>query len=311
MRPRVLQLNEFITGITAIVRSAIGERIELRCELAPNLPAIWADEASVEQVLTHLALNARDAMPAGGCLTVSTAEVKVDVHDAARHVEARPGVFVRLSVSDSGVGMDQATRARIFEPFFTTKEVNKGSGMGLATVYGITRQHEGWIEVTSAPGAGSTFSIFLPPTDRAPEPTVVLGAAMPHSGDERTILIVEDDGAVRELVKEILEYHRYRVFEAEHADAALVVWEQHAAEIELLLTDMVMPGSANGLELSRMLLARKPELKVIYTSGYSSELFASDVELHDGVNYLPKPYLSDKLTAILANAFQDNGAAHR
>jgi CheY-like chemotaxis protein len=215
---------------------------------------------------------------------------------------------VRLSVSDAGVGMDAATRARIFEPFFTTKEVNKGTGMGLATVYGITRQHEGWIDVVTAPGEGSTFSVYFPLTDRTPDlPTPPLEAS-PNAGYAHTILIVEDDHAVRELVKEILEYHDYRVLEAENADAALVVWENHAPEIELLLTDMVMPGSANGLELSRLLLARKPGLKVIYTSGYSADLFSSDVKLREGVNYLPKPYLSDKLTTILAKAFQAGAA---
>ncbi len=308
MRPRVLQLNEFVSELAGILRSAIGERVELRCHLEKGLPAIWADEASLEQVLMHLTLNARDAMPEGGCITITTDEVKVDAEMASHHAEARPGVFVRLRVSDTGVGMDEATRARIFEPFFTTKEVNKGSGMGLATVYGITKQHEGWIEVTTAPGEGSTFAIYLPLTERAPETPPAPDALPVHSGHAHTILVVEDDAAVRELVKEILEFHKYRVLEAENADAALAVWERHAADIELLLTDMVMPGSANGLQLSRELLARKPELKVIYTSGYSSDLFGSDVKLREGVNYLPKPYLSHKLTAILANAFQGNGA---
>ncbi len=307
MRPRVVRLNEFISHGMSVLQSAIGERVTLRWDLAEGLPPIWADEASLEQVILHLTMNARDAMPNGGVILITTELREVSAESAAQHAEARPGTFVRFSVTDTGAGMDLSTRARIFEPFFTTKEVNKGSGMGLATVYGITKQHEGWIEVITAPGAGSTFAVYFPPTDRMPDPTPALPDASTDTSHDHTILIVEDDGAVRELVKEILESHDYRVYEAENADAALVVWEQNSAEIELLLTDMVMPGSANGLELSRLLLAKKPELKVIYTSGYSSDLFGSDVKLREGVNYLPKPYLSSKLTGILSNAFDPNG----
>jgi len=307
MRPRVMLLNEFISDIVSVLQSAIGERVSLRWEPAATLAPIWADEASLEQVLIHLSMNARDAMPNGGVILITTQLIVITPELATLHAEGRPGSFVRLSVTDTGSGMDVATRARIFEPFFTTKEVNKGSGMGLATVYGITKQHEGWIEVVSAVGAGSTFAIYFPVTERQPDLPTVPSATPSPLAQEHTILIVEDDGAVRELVKEILECNDYRVFEAENADTALLVWEEHAAEIELLLTDMMMPGSANGLELSRMLLAKKPELKVIYTSGYSSDLFGSDVMLREGVNYLPKPYLSNKLTAILANAFEANG----
>jgi two-component system cell cycle sensor histidine kinase/response regulator CckA len=303
MRPRVLQLNEFVEVVIAMLQSALGERYQLRMRLGSGLHPIWADESSLEQVMMHLALNARDAMSGGGDIIITTAEVSVDEEAATQHPEARPGTFVRLSVSDSGTGIDDATRAHIFEPFFTTKEVNKGSGMGLATVYGITKQHDGWIEVITAPGEGSTFSVYFPLTDRVAETPVAVTTLPVHSGNAHTILLVEDDDAVRELVKEILEYHEYRVLEADSADAAMLVWEAYADEIELLLTDMVMPGSANGLELSRWLLARRPELKVIYSSGYSADLFGSDVQLREGVNYLPKPYLTNKLTAILARAF--------
>jgi len=307
MRPRVVQLNEFVGDIVSVLQSAAGERVTLRWDLAENVPPIWADEASLEQVLLHLTMNARDAMPNGGVILITTQLSDVSAATAALTAEARPGRFVRLSVTDTGAGMDMTTRARIFEPFFTTKEVNQGSGMGLATVYGITKQHDGWIEVITALGGGSTFAIYFPVTDRTPDLPPALPTASTPAAQDHTILIVEDDGAVRELVKEILESQAYRVYEAENADDALVVWEQHAPEIELLLTDMVMPGSANGLELSQMLLAKKPELKVIYTSGYSSDLFGSDVKLRESVNYLPKPYLSSKLTAILANAFDPNG----
>ncbi len=187
----------------------------------------------------------------------------------------------------------------IFEPFFTTKETNKGTGMGLATVYGITKQHDGWIDVSTELGKGSQFRVFLPTTDRPAEPPESAMFPTTPTGDSSTILVVEDDEAVRCLVKEVLDHNGYRVLEAEHGEAALEVWKEHGSEIDLLLTDMVMPGSVNGLELSQRLLAEQPDLKVIYTSGYSAELFGSDIQLEDGRNYLPKPYLSAKLTSIL------------
>jgi CheY-like chemotaxis protein len=198
--------------------------------------------------------------------------------------------------------MDDATRSRIFEPFFTTKETHKGTGMGLATVYGITKQHEGWIEVATEIGKGSQFRVFFPSTDRVAEPLKMANENAVPLGSESTILIVEDDEAVRSLVREVLDHNGYRVLEAEHGEAALEIWKEHADEIDLLLTDMVMPGSVNGLELSLRLLAEQPDLKVIYTSGYSAELFGSDIHLEDGRNYLPKPYLSAKLTNILHRA---------
>ncbi|MEA3210721.1 MAG: two-component system, cell cycle sensor histidine kinase and response regulator CckA [Chthoniobacter sp.] len=304
LRPRVLRLNEVLNDLIEMLRRVIGERIELRCEGVQDLPPIWADQASVEQVIMNLALNARDAMPAGGSITIVTKAVQVRLDATVRNAEAVPGDYICLSVTDTGMGIDEATRARIFDPFFTTKEVNKGTGLGLATVYGITKQHDGWVDVITAPGQGSTFSVFLPVTERVVEAADLPRFLPDRAGPTRTLLIVEDDASVRSLVKEILELHDYRVLEAESADAAHLVWQQHAGEIELLLTDMVMPGSANGLELSRQLLALKPELKVIYSSGYSAELFGSDAELEEGVNYLPKPYLFHQLTAILRQAFE-------
>jgi CheY-like chemotaxis protein len=211
---------------------------------------------------------------------------------------------VRLSITDTGVGMDEATRLRIFEPFFTTKEVSKGTGMGLATVYGIVKQHKGWVEVESVVNQGSTFTIYLPTTSQSEEAPVVRPHTPMVPGHEPTILVVEDDAAVRSLVKEVLLQNDYRVIEADSADEALQLWPMHRDEVDLLLTDIVMPGAANGIELAEMLLGDKPELKVIYTSGYSGDLFTSDVQLHEGHNYLPKPYLSSKLTSILRNALE-------
>ncbi|MEP6671794.1 MAG: ATP-binding protein, partial [Chthoniobacter sp.] len=302
MRPRVLSLNTLIRDLTTMLRRLIGEQLELSCEMAENLPPIWADQTGLEQVIMNLTLNARDAMPRGGRITITTSPVSVTIADTEKNPEARAGDFTLLSVSDTGTGMDAATRSRIFEPFFTTKETHKGTGMGLATVYGITKQHEGWIEVATEVGKGSQFRVFFPVTDRAAEPLPVDTHSATPANSESTILIVEDDEAVRSLVREVLDHSGYRVFEAEHGEAALEIWKEHSQEIDLLLTDMVMPGSVNGLELSLRLLADQPDLKVIYTSGYSAELFGSDVRLEDGRNYLPKPYLSAKLTTILHRA---------
>ena len=302
MRPRVLSLNTLIRDLTSMLRRLIGEQIELRCDLADNLPSVWADQTGLEQVVMNLTLNARDAMPKGGRITITTAKIQITTADVERNPEAQMGEFAMLSVSDNGMGMDDATRSHIFEPFFTTKETHKGTGMGLATVYGITKQHGGWIEVATEVGKGSQFRVLFPTTDRAVEPLESVTPSAAPIGNESTILVVEDDEAVRSLVREVLDHNGYRVFEAEHGEAALELWKEHKSEIDLLLTDMVMPGSVNGLELSLRLLAEQPALKVIYTSGYSSELFGSDIQLEDGRNYLPKPYLSAKLTTILHRA---------
>jgi CheY-like chemotaxis protein len=183
--------------------------------------------------------------------------------------------------------------------------------MGLAMVYGIAKQHNGWLDVATAPGRGSTFRVFLPVTDLAPGQVTVPPSSPSTSEGQQTILIVEDDEAVRSLVREVLLHTGYRVLEAESADAALAVWRKHNAEISLLLTDMVMPGSANGLDLAQALLRDRPDLPVIYTSGYSTDLFSSDVHLQDGVNYLPKPYLSSKLITMLENALETLPAERR
>ncbi len=302
MRPRVIPLNALVLEQIAMLRRLVGERIELVCDLADDVQPVWADPTGLEQVLTNLTLNARDAMPKGGRMTIATAAARITLEDRERNPEAVPGDYAQFSVTDTGTGIDPETRARIFEPFFTTKETNKGTGMGLATVYGITKQHDGWIDVSTEVGRGSQFRILLPVTDRPAEPVETVAVPFKLTAASHTILIVEDDEAVRGLVREVLVHTGYRVLEAETGDAALEVWEQHADEIDLLLTDMVMPGSVNGLELARQLLARRPSLKVIYTSGYSSELFSSNVKLQDGRNYLPKPYLSAKLTAILHRA---------
>ncbi len=302
VRPQVLNLNIAIKSVGNMLRSVIGEKVVLQTTLLDGLRAIFADVTSIEQVLMNLTLNGRDAMPDGGTITIATEHLTLGSDVTARHPDARAGDFIRLSVSDTGTGMDEATRTRIFEPFFTTKATNKGTGMGLATVYGIVKQHEGWVEVETAPGKGSTFHVWLPSTDRSPEE-----CGEPHpdavaDGGNHTILVVEDDAAVRALVVEVLQSYNYTVIEAETGDAAIERWPKCREEVDLVITDMVMPGEASGLDVAQHCLSSKPNLKVIYTSGYSSELFTSGVSLEAGVNYLPKPYFSGKLTAIIRNA---------
>ena len=308
LRPRVLVLNTLVRDLTAMLGRLLGEQVALRCAFAEALPAVWADQTGVEQIILNLTLNARDAMPRGGRITIETGTTVFTPADAEKNPEIAPGEYVCLSVADTGTGMDAATRSRIFEPFFTTKSVDKGTGMGLATVYGITKQHDGWIDVATEVGRGSTFRVFLPVTQRLAEPVEPEFFIPEPTLREYTVLVVEDDDAVRSIVREVLVHHQYRVLEAEHAEAAYAVWHEQGGKIDLLLTDIVMPG-ANGLELAQQLLAERPQLKVIYTSGYSTELFASTQPLDEGRNYLPKPYLSAKLTTLVRAVLEPAPAA--
>jgi PAS domain S-box-containing protein len=308
VRPQVLNLNGTIHSLGTMLHRLLGEKIGLKTTLTDGLRAIFADTTSIEQVLMNLTLNSRDAMPDGGAITISTSNLVLGADAATRHPDARPGEYVCLSVTDTGTGMDATTRSRIFEPFFTTKGTNKGTGMGLATVYGIVKQHEGWVEVDTELGKGSTFRVYIPSTDRAPERKDESHPESVADQGGHTILVVEDDAAVRSLVVEVLQSYNYNVIEAETGDAAIKRWPACKEEVDLVLTDMVMPGEANGLDVAQHCTSTKPNLKVIYTSGYSRELFGSDVRLQDGVNYLPKPYFSGKLTAIIRNALDP--AAH-
>jgi len=247
----------------------------------------------------NLAVNARDAMPKGGKLLISTATAVIDQNYASRYPESRTGTFVCLTVTDTGCGMDSKTMERIFEPFFTTKEVGKGTGLGLATVYGIVKQHRGWLEVSSEVGMGTTFKTYLPAIAAAEE-VIPAAPSMPASveGGKETILLVEDEPVVRELVREILQAHQYRVVEAGSGVEALRIWDEHDGQFDLLLTDIVMPEGLNGRELAEQLKRRKPRLKVIFSSGYSAE--SSGKELRDGdTAFLAKPYLPQQLAQLV------------
>jgi two-component system cell cycle sensor histidine kinase/response regulator CckA len=294
MEPHSMDLNEVILNVAKMLERTLGEHIHLKFELSQKLPSIRADLGMTEQIIMNLAVNARDAMPGGGDLTVRTDVTEIGDSYVARNAEARPGVFVCLSVTDTGCGMDEAVLSRIFEPFFTTKEVGKGTGLGLATVYGITRLHNGWIEVASQVGKGSTFKVFVPATTRKPEAVAdTISVSTEVRGGNETVLVVEDEPELRALARQVLENYGYRVLEAASGAAALRIWPQHAREIDLVLTDMVMPEGVSGWELAEKLQVQKPELKVICTSGYSMDLvnrMSRTPELPDGIRLLQKPF---------------------
>jgi len=291
MQSRPLVLNDVVADLTKMLRRIIGEHIDLQCRYAAQLPFVQADAGMVEQVLVNLAVNARDAMPHGGQLLITTELANLDAVPPPAHPEARAGQFVCLMVKDAGTGIAPEHLPRIFEPFFTTKELGKGTGLGLATVYGIVKQHQGWIEVSSQPGAGATFRIFLPaiptpaPTSDTPKPEADL------PGGTETILLVEDDFGVRMITRRVLESHGYRICDASTAAEALDLWRSRAQEITLLLTDIVMPQGVTGRDLVKQLRALRPSLKVIFMSGYSADVIGKDTHFFRRTNssFLQKP----------------------
>ncbi len=289
-RPEALDLNAVIANVAKLLQQVIGAHITVQLETYSGLPPVQADASMMDQILLNLAVNARDAMPRGGRLTIRTAVVEVVAASVQQNPEARAGRFVCLTVSDTGCGMTPEIQSRIFEPFFTTKETGKGTGLGLATVFGIVKQHEGWIEVDSAVGVGTTFNVFLPASLESAKTSAAQAAAPKVRGGKETILLVEDEEALREMAALILQKHGYHVLEAASGVKALAVWQERAAEIDLLLTDMVMPEGMSGRALAEKLLAEKPGLKVIYASGYSPNFDDLNFGLKEGVNFLQKPY---------------------
>jgi two-component system cell cycle sensor histidine kinase/response regulator CckA len=290
IQPIDVDLNELIGNVAKFLRRILGEDIVLQFHHAPDLAGVRADPGMIEQVIMNLAVNARDAMPRGGKLSIGTSAVEINSVHVHANPEARIGHFVCLRVTDTGSGIPAEVLTHIFEPFFTTKEVGKGTGLGLATVYGIVKQHQGWIEVLSQVGAGTTFRVFLPMSTVpvAANPAKPAGANIPK-GRER-ILVVEDEPELRTLVREVLQQYGYSVFLASSGPEALSVWRNHADEIDLLLTDMVMPGNMTGRELAERLKTEKPDLKVLFTSGYSVEMVGKDCVLKRNGNFLQKPY---------------------
>lgn len=286
---KVLDLNELVANLLKMLGRLIGEHIRLVFERKDGLPSVDADPGMIEQVLVNLAVNARDAMPRGGTLTISTDAVEIDEERARANPAVRPGAFVCISVADNGCGMDEATVNRIFEPFFTTKEIGRGTGLGLSTVYGILAQHQGLVEVESGVGKGSTFRILFPATTRTAVKPDRKGKTKAVRGHE-TILLAEDESRLREVTARILMRLGYRVLQASNGQEAFRLWQEADRQIDLLLSDMVMPGEMTGLELAHKLRSEKPGLKVIIASGYSAEMSERGKLTAEGIVFLPKPF---------------------
>jgi PAS domain S-box-containing protein len=295
LQPKVFNLNDLVTKADKLLRRLIGEHIEMVTVTSPNLGSVKADPGQIESVIFNLAVNARDAMPNGGKMTLETANAGLDEAYGRQHLGAIPGRYVMLSVSDTGVGMDKKTVAHIFEPFFTTKEVGKGTGLGLSTVYGILNQSGGYVWVYSEPGKGTTFKVYLPRTDEpveiAPKPT---SADAARRGSE-TILLVEDDPQVRELTQEILEARGYRVLTLEKPVDAPALSEAYAEQIDLLLTDVMMPG-LSGSELAAKVVEGRPQIRVLFMSGYADTAVVHGGFLGKDAFFLQKPFTPSLLT---------------
>jgi CheY-like chemotaxis protein len=283
-----------------MLQRMIGEDVVLTCDRAADLRPVRADPGQIEQIIMNLAVNARDAMPQGGELTIQTANVERNDLDGPpdRDRPARP--YVLLTVTDTGCGMDEKTKARLFEPFFTTKEVGKGTGLGLATIFGIIKQSDGHIEVQSEPGRGTTFKIYLPCVEG---PVPVEPPAQPAPADDPraegaagadpcTVLLVEDEDWVRSLVRQVLQRQGYQVVEARHGAEALQIWETRKDHIRLMITDVVMP-QMNGSDLAQRLLDQRPDLKVLFMSGYT-DAFSNGMR-HKGAAFLHKPFMPKNL----------------
>jgi two-component system cell cycle sensor histidine kinase/response regulator CckA len=298
---RNLDLHELLANLAKMLQRILGEDIALEHFEAPDLPPVFADPGMLDQVVMNLAVNARDAMPAGGKLTITTAIEEFTPATLPRAVGSRPGRFVTLAVTDTGTGIAPEILEKIFEPFFTTKEIGKGTGLGLATVFGIVKQHDGWVEVASQVGKGSTFKIALPVSTSAAEAERRHQTAHFVRSGHETLLLVEDDPALRGLARTVLQRYGYEVHEAGSAVEARGVWALHQERIALMLTDMVLPGGVSGPELARKLTAKKPSLKVIYTSGYGVDLDAQGPKLAPGINFLQKPFNVDQLAKAVRN----------
>ena len=294
LAPQIVNLGDVVFGVERMLRRVIGEDVDLVTVLDPESGAVKADVGQLEQVLMNLAVNARDAMPTGGKLTIEIANVEHDPDYAREQEAAAVSRFVMLAVSDTGTGMDEATKARIFEPFFTTKELGKGTGLGLATVYGIVRQSGGFIWVYSEPGLGTTFKIYLPQVDAVAEGSAASDAPSASRRGTETVLLVEDAAAVRSVIHEALARQGYAVLDAPHGAEALRIAASHAGPIHLLLTDVVMPG-LSGRQVADQLAAVRPETKVLYTSGHTDDAVVRHGVLESGIAYLQKPFTVDGL----------------
>jgi PAS domain S-box-containing protein len=301
LEPKVLDLNLIVADMKRMLMRVIGEHIDLITTLQPGLGRVEADPHQMEEVIMNLAVNARDAMPNGGKLIIETRDAWVDQNHTERQPAISPGFYVVLSVSDTGMGMDPETQRRVFEPFFTTKEVGKGTGLGLAMVYGTVEQSKGHILVDSRPGCGATFRIYLPRTSR-PERRDEVSHEVPRAvGGNETILLAEDEPMVRDLVGTVLQQCGYRVLDPRDCWAALEAVERYSGKIDLLISDLVMPGM-NGFQLAEKVVALRPQIKVLYMSGYSEEAIESHTAGVEAVNVIRKPFTPDFLARRVRQA---------
>jgi two-component system, cell cycle sensor histidine kinase and response regulator CckA len=298
-RPEDLDVGVAITNMVKMLMRLLGENIQMEFKLPSQPMLVHADAGMLDQVLLNLVVNARDAMPAGGRLVIEAAGVEVDEFAAAQATQMRPGSFVCLSVGDTGTGIAPEILPRIYEPFFTTKDVGKGTGLGLATVFGIVQQHQGWINVYTEVNHGTTFRIYFPRLNAAGGPVTVSPALAAAPRGKETLLLAEDDPSLRTAVQRALAQLGYRVLEAPTGVTALEVWKAHRDEIRLLLTDLVMPDGMTGKQLAQEVLRERPGLKVIYMSGYSADVAGREFPLREGVNFLTKPFQAIKLAKIV------------
>jgi signal transduction histidine kinase/ActR/RegA family two-component response regulator len=303
--PRVVSLNDIVAEARKMLSRLIGDDIEIVAQLDPGVGSVVVDPSQMNQVLVNMAVNARDAMPDGGRIIIETSNVDLDEGYAAQHAGVEAGQYVLLSVTDTGVGMTQQVMQHIFEPFFTTKGTG-GTGLGLSTVYGIVTQAGGWVWVYSEPGAGSAFKVYFPRAGGATKPLAEPVAAAETLRGTETVLVVEDQPDVRKLTLAMLEDQGYRLLEAANGIEALSLSERYAEPIDLLVTDVVMPGMT-GRELARMLLALRPSLKTLYTSGYPANAIAHEGVLDPGVAYLPKPFSPAQLAAKVREVLSEKG----
>ena len=290
MQEQIINFNEVILRVTQMLQRVLGAHITLRTGFSPNLPMIKGDPTMMEQIIMNLSVNARDAMPTGGSLIIGTAPVKVTRAHVERNPDAREGLFVCLNVSDNGVGIEPDKIDKLFEPFFTTKEKGKGTGLGLATVYGIVVQHMGWIEVESVPGKGTTIKVYLPAS--ATQTMAPVGQAAPAkvvAGGKETILLVEDEIGVLTLSRNILTSYGYRILQAKSGGEALRVWEEQGGSVDMLFVDIVLPDGMSGIELAGKLLLEKRDLAVLFTSGYSMDILVQDFGFDETNPFIKKP----------------------
>jgi PAS domain S-box-containing protein len=295
LQPLVMDLNEVVNNVGKMLRRILGEDIDLEINFSPNLPSIKADLGMIEQVLLNLAVNSRDAMPRGGRLRIATTSVMIEKAHLVQNPEASTGRYVCLSFADTGCGIPPENLPRIFEPFFTTKELDRGTGLGLATVYGIVKQHQGWIEVASKINQGTTFQIYLPACSEKGGALAMSAGEQRVIGGTETLLVVEDEAPLLKLIHHILGSYGYEVLGCSTGKAALELWEQHRKKIDLLLTDMILPDGMAGPELADILKSSKPTIKVVYTSGYNTEKLAKDFTLDRNSTFIQKPFHARKL----------------